>query len=145
MVNAGFSDVKMARNSWVQHVESSHLASRSLFPALYHWTRSLQANCKRGKILVTCSDRCLISVEGELKCWSLMVDLQISEGGGVDWSQEADRLLTLQICIKMADISGPSKRRDLHTRWTERIVEEFYEQVQPSVSREFITSTLVLV
>jgi len=29
----------------------------------------------------------------------------------------------------MADISGPSKRRDLHTRWTERIVEEFYEQV----------------
>lgn len=53
---------------------------------------------------------------------------KISEGGGIDWSQEADRLLTLQICIKMADISGPSKRRDLHTRWTERIVEEFYEQ-----------------
>lgn len=74
-----------------------------------------------------------------------MADLQISEGGGVDWSQEADRLLTLQICIKMADISGPSKRRDLHTRWTERIVEEFYEQVQPSVSRKFIISTLVLV
>ena len=48
----------------------------------------------------------------------------------MDWSQEADRLLTLQICIKMADISGPSKRRDLHTRWTERIVEEFYEQVK---------------
>lgn len=57
------------------------------------------------------------------------VDWQISDGGGIDWSQEADRLLTLQICIKMADISGPSKRRDLHTRWTERIVEEFYEQV----------------
>ena len=51
------------------------------------------------------------------------------EGGGLDWTQEADRLLTLQICIKMADISGPSKRKDLHTRWTERIVEEFYEQV----------------
>ena len=47
----------------------------------------------------------------------------------MDWTQEADRLLTLQICIKMADISGPTKRRDLHTRWTERIVEEFYEQV----------------
>lgn len=59
-----------------------------------------------------------------------MVDLQIAEGGGIDWCQEADRLLTLQICIKMADISGPTKRRDLHTRWTERIVEEFYEQVQ---------------
>lgn len=47
----------------------------------------------------------------------------------MDWTQEADRLLTLQICIKMADISGPSKGRDLHTRWTKRIVEEFYEQV----------------
>ena len=67
------------------------------------------------------------SIEGliPLHCF----ELQISEGGGVDWSQEADRLLTLQICIKMADISGPSKRTDLHTRWTERIVEEFYEQV----------------
>ena len=59
----------------------------------------------------------------------ICVDWQIADGGGIDWSQEADRLLTLQICIKMADISGPSKRRDLHTRWTERIVEEFYEQV----------------
>ena len=56
---------------------------------------------------------------------------QMSEdGGGLDWSLEADRLLTVQICIKMADISGPSKRRDLHVTWTERIVEEFYEQVR---------------
>ncbi|EDO43748.1 predicted protein [Nematostella vectensis] len=48
--------------------------------------------------------------------------------GGVNWDSEADRLLTLQFCIKMSDISGPSKRRDIHTLWTERIVEEFYEQ-----------------
>lgn len=60
---------------------------------------------------------------------------KINEGGGVDWTQEADRLLTLQICIKMADISGPSKRRDLHTRWTERIVEEFYEQGDDELTR----------
>lgn len=60
---------------------------------------------------------------------------KISDGGGIDWSQEADRLLTLQICIKMADISGPSKRRDLHTRWTERIVEEFYEQGDDEIAR----------
>ena len=52
------------------------------------------------------------------------------DGGGLDWSLEADRLLTAQICIKMADISGPSKRKDLHVTWTERIVEEFYEQVR---------------
>lgn len=35
----------------------------------------------------------------------------------------------------MADISGPSKRRDLHTRWTERIVEEFYEQGDEELAR----------
>ena len=42
---------------------------------------------------------------------------------------EADRLLFGQMAIKIADISGPSKEWDLHYRWTERIVEEFYQQV----------------
>lgn len=57
---------------------------------------------------------------------------QIAEGG-VNWDNEADRLLTLQCCIKMSDISGPTKRRDIHTLWTERIVEEFYEQVTVTI------------
>lgn len=33
------------------------------------------------------------------------------------------------MAIKIADISGPSKEWDLHYRWTERIIEEFYQQV----------------
>ncbi|XP_074639997.1 cGMP-inhibited 3',5'-cyclic phosphodiesterase 3A-like [Tubulanus polymorphus] len=47
---------------------------------------------------------------------------------GLDWSSEADRLLVSQIIIKLADINGPAKTRDLHIDWTDRITEEFYEQ-----------------
>ncbi|NWR41969.1 PDE3B phosphodiesterase, partial [Regulus satrapa] len=47
---------------------------------------------------------------------------------GIEWSSENDRLLACQICIKLADINGPAKVRDLHLKWTEGIVNEFYEQ-----------------
>ncbi|KAJ8343414.1 hypothetical protein SKAU_G00307430 [Synaphobranchus kaupii] len=47
---------------------------------------------------------------------------------GIDWSNENDRLLVCQVCIKLADINGPAKARDLHLKWTEGIVNEFYEQ-----------------
>ncbi|KYO22075.1 hypothetical protein Y1Q_0000689 [Alligator mississippiensis] len=47
---------------------------------------------------------------------------------GIEWSNENDRLLVCQICIKLADINGPAKSRDLHLKWTEGIVNEFYEQ-----------------
>ncbi|NXC35692.1 PDE3B phosphodiesterase, partial [Campylorhamphus procurvoides] len=47
---------------------------------------------------------------------------------GIEWSNENDRLLACQICIKLADINGPAKARDLHLKWTEGIVNEFYEQ-----------------
>ena len=42
--------------------------------------------------------------------------------------------------IKMADINGPCKPKELHVRWTDRITEEFYEQVRQLVrhSREKI-------
>lgn len=33
------------------------------------------------------------------------------------------------MCIKLADINGPLKHKDLHLQWTEGIVNEFYEQV----------------
>ncbi|XP_061466286.1 cGMP-inhibited 3',5'-cyclic phosphodiesterase 3B isoform X2 [Rhineura floridana] len=49
-------------------------------------------------------------------------------GHGIEWSNESDRLLVCQICIKLADINGPAKVRDLHLKWTEGIVNEFYEQ-----------------
>lgn len=48
---------------------------------------------------------------------------------GIDWTNENDRLLVCQVCIKLADINGPAKGRDLHLKWTEGIVNEFYEQV----------------
>ncbi|XP_075945421.1 cGMP-inhibited 3',5'-cyclic phosphodiesterase 3A-like isoform X2 [Anarhichas minor] len=47
---------------------------------------------------------------------------------GIDWSNENDRLLVCQMCIKLADINGPLKHKDLHLLWTEGIVNEFYEQ-----------------
>ncbi|XP_013381675.1 cGMP-inhibited 3',5'-cyclic phosphodiesterase A isoform X2 [Lingula anatina] len=47
---------------------------------------------------------------------------------GVDWTSETDRLLVSQIVIKLADINGPCKPRDLHVSWTMSITEEFYEQ-----------------
>lgn len=49
---------------------------------------------------------------------------------GIDWTNENDRLLVCQMCIKLADINGPAKVRDLHLKWTEGIVNEFYEQVK---------------
>ncbi|KAG7468374.1 hypothetical protein MATL_G00142350 [Megalops atlanticus] len=47
---------------------------------------------------------------------------------GIDWTNENDRLLVCQVCIKLADINGPAKGRELHLKWTEGIVSEFYEQ-----------------
>ncbi|XP_048339348.1 cGMP-inhibited 3',5'-cyclic phosphodiesterase B isoform X2 [Sphaerodactylus townsendi] len=47
---------------------------------------------------------------------------------GIEWNNESDRLLVCQMCIKLADINGPAKARDLHLKWTEGIVNEFYEQ-----------------
>uniref|UniRef100_A0A3Q3NLU1 Phosphodiesterase n=1 Tax=Mastacembelus armatus TaxID=205130 RepID=A0A3Q3NLU1_9TELE len=47
---------------------------------------------------------------------------------GIDWSNENDRLLVCQMCIKLADINGPLKCKELHLQWTDGIVNEFYEQ-----------------
>lgn len=48
---------------------------------------------------------------------------------GIDWSNENDRLLVCQMCIKLADVNGPLKCKELHLKWTDGIVNEFYEQV----------------
>lgn len=50
------------------------------------------------------------------------------EGTGIEWNSEADRLLVMQMVIKLTDINGPAKKRELHIDWTRRISEEFYEQ-----------------
>jgi len=51
------------------------------------------------------------------------------EGGGINWDVEMDRLLVMQMVIKMADINTPTKNYDLHRMWSGRITEEFYQQV----------------
>jgi hypothetical protein len=51
------------------------------------------------------------------------------EASGVNWTVETDRLLAMQMVIKIADINGPAKTWKLHHDWTTRISEEFYEQV----------------
>ncbi|GIY26465.1 cGMP-inhibited 3',5'-cyclic phosphodiesterase B [Caerostris extrusa] len=56
------------------------------------------------------------------------------EAPGIDWMSEADRLLAMEMCIKLADINGPCKRHDIHIQWTHRIAEEFYEQKDQIVS-----------
>uniref|UniRef100_A0AAY5KLC9 Phosphodiesterase n=1 Tax=Esox lucius TaxID=8010 RepID=A0AAY5KLC9_ESOLU len=54
---------------------------------------------------------------------------------GIDWSNENDRLLVCQMCIKLADINGPLKHKDLHLQWTQGIVDEFYEQGDDEASQ----------
>jgi len=59
---------------------------------------------------------------------------------GIDWTQEDDRLLVMEVCIKLADINGPCKVHDIHVQWTYRIAEEFYEQGNPVMMREALES-----
>ncbi|TNN27556.1 cGMP-inhibited 3',5'-cyclic phosphodiesterase A [Liparis tanakae] len=47
---------------------------------------------------------------------------------GIDWTNENDRMLVCQMCIKLADVNGPLKSKELHLQWTDGIVNEFYEQ-----------------
>ncbi|KAB0387815.1 hypothetical protein FD755_002771, partial [Muntiacus reevesi] len=53
---------------------------------------------------------------------------KVNDEVGIDWTNENDRLLVCQMCIKLADINGPAKSKELHLQWTEGIVNEFYEQ-----------------
>lgn len=61
----------------------------------------------------------------------LCTSFQVGDDGvpGIDWTNENDRLLVCQMCIKLADVNGPLKCKELHLKWTEGIVNEFYQQV----------------
>ncbi|OQR75070.1 cGMP-inhibited 3' [Tropilaelaps mercedesae] len=54
--------------------------------------------------------------------------MNMADSVGLDWTNEADRLLVSEMAIKLSDINGPCKRRDIHVQWTHRIAQEFYEQ-----------------
>lgn len=64
-------------------------------------------------------------------CPSPCTSFQVGDDGvpGIDWTNENDRLLVCQMCIKLADVNGPLKCKELHLQWTEGIVNEFYQQV----------------
>lgn len=74
-----------------------------------------------------------VTSQGELRAvlTYLCTSLQVGDDGvsGIDWTNENDRLLVCQMCIKLADVNGPLKCKELHLQWTEGIVNEFYEQV----------------
>lgn len=55
---------------------------------------------------------------------------QLNNAGrhNIDWFCESDRLLVMEIIIKLADVNGPMKGHQLHRQWTDRIAMEFYEQ-----------------
>eukprot|EP01137_Pigoraptor_chileana_P036946 Opistho-2@33321 len=43
-------------------------------------------------------------------------------------TSDSDRLLLLVMAIKCADVSNPTKARDVYDKWTSRIMEEFFKQ-----------------
>ncbi|XP_021363584.1 cGMP-inhibited 3',5'-cyclic phosphodiesterase A-like isoform X4 [Mizuhopecten yessoensis] len=69
-----------------------------------------------------CGGQCLTRVNDE------------ESSTGIDWSVETERLLVMQMVIKLADINGPAKTKHLHRQWTYRIAEEFYEQGDEEVN-----------
>jgi hypothetical protein len=46
----------------------------------------------------------------------------------LDYDFEGDRSLLMQMCLKCADISHPSRSRHLHLQWAELLTEEFFLQ-----------------
>ena len=63
----------------------------------------------------------------------MCVQVAEEDATGIDWTSETDRLMVANMVIKVADINGPCKKKDLHLQWTHRISEEFYEQVRRSI------------
>eukprot|EP00727_Mastigamoeba_balamuthi_P004994 m51a1_g14493 putative 3 -cyclic-nucleotide phosphodiesterase rega (2308) ;mRNA; f:746776-765968 len=48
--------------------------------------------------------------------------------GMLDAANKADRLLVLQMLIKMADVSNPARRWDICFRWANKVSDEFFDQ-----------------
>ncbi|GFQ89616.1 cGMP-inhibited 3',5'-cyclic phosphodiesterase A [Trichonephila clavata] len=96
----------------------------------YNWLRHLEkAEFKRFRFLVI-----ELILATDLKMHFDIVTefnakLADEESNFIDWTNEADRLLVMQMAIKLSDINGPCKCQQLHMQWTYRIAEEFYEQV----------------
>ncbi|KAJ6665154.1 hypothetical protein lerEdw1_005385 [Lerista edwardsae] len=109
-------------------LENHHAASAwSLFLSLpeYNFLPNLDhVQFKRFRFLVI---EAILATDLK-KHFDFLAEFNAKISNGIEWSNESDRLLVCQICIKLADINGPAKVRDLHLKWTEGIVNEFYEQ-----------------
>ncbi|CAL1279796.1 unnamed protein product [Larinioides sclopetarius] len=95
----------------------------------YNWLRHLdEAEFKRFRFLVIE----LILATDLKRHFDIVTEFNAKmadeESPFIDWSNEADRLLVMQMAIKLSDINGPCKSQPLHMQWTYRIAEEFYEQ-----------------
>lgn len=53
----------------------------------------------------------------------------MQSSNGLCWEHAPTRLNVMCMIIKMADINGPTKCKSLHLQWTNRIIQEFYDQV----------------
>ncbi|XP_022690812.1 cGMP-inhibited 3',5'-cyclic phosphodiesterase B-like isoform X2 [Varroa jacobsoni] len=54
---------------------------------------------------------------------------------GLNWADETHRLSVLLMVIKLADVSGPCKRFDLHSSWMNLLCQEFYQQGEEERNR----------
>ena len=43
--------------------------------------------------------------------------------------KEKDKHLTMEMLLHAADISNPTRQWDVYTKWTERVLGEFWNQV----------------
>lgn len=71
--------------------------------------------------------------EGQRFLWCKRFRLANSpcfQSSEMELQNESDRLLMAKMVIKMADINSPTKPYSLHRQWTDRICQEFYEQVR---------------
>jgi hypothetical protein len=50
---------------------------------------------------------------------------------GLDFKDVKDRQLAMDIALKCGDINNASKPQDISTRWSQLIMEEFFQQVFP--------------
>mmetsp|Transcript_35165 Transcript_35165/g.31652 ORF Transcript_35165/g.31652 Transcript_35165/m.31652 type:complete len:148 (-) Transcript_35165:583-1026(-) len=46
----------------------------------------------------------------------------------LNMKEEDDRMMSMSICLKCADVAHGGKELDLHKRWSRRILEEFFWQ-----------------
>lgn len=53
-----------------------------------------------------------------------------TSGAGLDFTDQKDRQLIMDIAIKCGDISNAGKKLDLCKKWAELIMEEFWAQVK---------------